>query len=617
MPGASDAGDPPPRLSTEGKWVVDENGEKVVLRGVSLPYPHDITDRVEGDMWSFFDILERALDEDRGWYPRVLRFPLRLDDWEDADFERYLERYVDPAVERCREAGVYLMLDHHLIQRYDTDETDDLMRTFWDAVAPRYADEPHLLYDLFNEPTEPMRGGREAWATWREHAQPWVDRVREHAPETPLVVSSPQYARLTRFAVEDPFDGENIVYSGHIYPGWTKDTRDLEELHDPAAGEVPLIMTEWGFDGTGASNVGRATRSRWGSEFREWAESYESVGWISWVFERIWRPPMFDAEWNVRGGDRFHGAMTKEWLYERRNDHVPGPLRTTDATEPLVPDDDVPPTVPENVAVEDHDDATATVTWDPSTDGDTTVAYYEVFVDGVRMATVDHIDLRRDGRPTATVRGLRPDREYEVTVVAGDAMSNESAPSDPATFLKTGTDPVEVTVPRVRAADVSPDGADWVDAPARHVDRTTQFMDDDPPDATWRGLWTDDALAVRVSVAELDAPIEAVSVAVDLANAKRDHLEMATDREAQATREGVRVVPNDAGTVDATWKSDEGGAAVTVSLPWSTLDWSPTPGDAFGFDVMVRGDERAGTWRTTEMPEGPAPNEYGTVGLGE
>lgn len=61
--------------------------------------------------------------------------------------------YIDQCVENAANAGLYIMLlcnSNPAPGSYDFDELVD----FWTAVAPRYADETHVIYEMVNEPVD-------------------------------------------------------------------------------------------------------------------------------------------------------------------------------------------------------------------------------------------------------------------------------------------------------------------------------------------------------------------------------------------------------------------------------------------------------------------------------
>ena len=434
-------GIPTPRLHTDGRWLKDPNGNRVRLRGFATAS----LDFVAYDWYPFTvrEVLARATDWER-WHPTVVRLPC---EWEGINehggVEAFVEEILRPAVDYLRARNVYAMIDFHLIRPYtdrateeynaDNDEDlepiDDVMTAFWSVVAPEFADDEHVLFELFNEPTYPLGPWgeygedvtrEESWLLWRDQAQPWVDLVREHAPATPIVIGSPNWTSETQFAPEHPFEGENLLYASHIYPA-NGDPDEFDEEYGAPAEEVPVVCTEFGWDPDG-DEIDRGTTSEWGEPVREWMESYENVSWTAWCFDDTWAPTFFESPgqgvgqpWGLKDDPEQQGEYVRSWLEELRDDSVP---------ESALGDAE-PPTPPADLEVTHVGETVAEVTWTEATDpGDAALSHYEVFLDGERRSVVVPSDDF-----AAELDGLEPDSTYEVTVVAVDTADTESEPA--------------------------------------------------------------------------------------------------------------------------------------------------------------------------------------------
>lgn len=91
------------------------------------------------------------------------------------------------------------------------------------------------------------------------------------------------------------------------------------------------------------------------------------------------------------------------------------------------------PTVPMNVVISNETNVSFKITWDAATDN-TAVTDYDVYLDGMFNATT--------ANTTFTPNGLNPSTTYAVTVIAKDAVNNQSAASTPVnanTTSGTGT----------------------------------------------------------------------------------------------------------------------------------------------------------------------------------
>jgi len=416
-----------PRLGTGGTWIVDENGTKVVPRGISTIEPWFAREYATGPDGDYRSILSLATDRDRAWYPNVIRVPLDERGYENAGgIEAYAAEYVDPIVDHCAEQGVYVIVDHHLIEGYLTDAVDRKMREFWNVFAPRYADRSHVVYEIFNEPTEPTHYGDAglAWSKFKEVAQPWVDLVRDHAPDTLQIVGSPRWSQMPHMAAEDPLEGENLAYAGHFYPSHGAAT-EWADVYGAAAEQAPVLMTEFGWsEADPADEVTHGSTSGWGQGFRELVEAYPSLGWVGWAFSAGWKPAMFSDEWTLLGGDYFMGHFVKEWLWEKRDDRVPDAVPTNGAAY-AGPSDETAPPAPTGLETRDVSDERFEVLWERVSDGETSTQLYRVYL-GDSPASVT--------AGTSTIVDGSAGESYEVSVTAIDALSNESERSESVTY---------------------------------------------------------------------------------------------------------------------------------------------------------------------------------------
>ena len=138
-----------------GRLVDETTGEDVVLHGVN---------RCGLDCWSWndniFDVVRVALEE---WHADTIRLPLSQDRWFGYDKAYTKEEYrgiVDKLVDQITRNGNYVILDAHAANlgvwgnSHAGRMADQNTVTFWRDMAPRYANHPYVLYNLFNEPQD-------------------------------------------------------------------------------------------------------------------------------------------------------------------------------------------------------------------------------------------------------------------------------------------------------------------------------------------------------------------------------------------------------------------------------------------------------------------------------
>jgi endoglucanase len=294
-----------PWLHVDGVNVKDPWGNKVVLRGVSLPDLANSEYR-EGSDKSNAQIIDMLTEQKKGWYTSVIRLPVYPTGTlgYNANPKRYYYKYIKPAVEKCVEKKVYCIIDWHYVE--DPTNLNSQTRAFWTDIAPKYKDYPNVIFEVFNENSTRM-----SWAKWKKIAQPWVNLIRSYAPNNLILVGAPQYSQHLYDVPNNPIQGRNIVYVAHIYPGLDKSLWDKWIFN--VAARIPIFITEWGFR-KGADYPTNGTVANFGIPLKNKIEKY-NLSWTCWVADHSWQPEMFDKNWNLLIGENYMGGFVKDYLY--------------------------------------------------------------------------------------------------------------------------------------------------------------------------------------------------------------------------------------------------------------------------------------------------------------
>ncbi|MHC4911670.1 MAG: glycoside hydrolase family 5 protein [Planctomycetota bacterium] len=326
-----------PWLHVDGNAIKDPNGNVVVLRGVAL---EDL-----GCVQLWRDGYENRIDRltdmtdsqgaSTGWYTRVVRLAVYPSDqgdggypwYFDDDPNDYYDNLLRPAVDYCALKGLYVIIDWH----YITDTWDKVAQTsaFWEYIAPRFAGDSHVLFELFNEPMNDGASETARWLSVRTDMQTWVDIVRTYAANNLILVGGPSWSQMIGPAATYPVSGSNIVYVSHIYPAhWLSiygSQAWFKSQITTCAAVHPVIMTEWGFSmSMGENTLLNGTITNYGQPLMDFIEQH-GISNTAWCADYAWGPPMFWGDWTLRCGDGEMGCFVKDTLYWRRNDDQPNP----------------------------------------------------------------------------------------------------------------------------------------------------------------------------------------------------------------------------------------------------------------------------------------------------
>lgn len=317
-----------PWLHTSGNKILDPNNNQTILRGVSLI---DIgsQEKWDGGVKPVIDRLTNTSDtqgSSAGFYTRVVRLPIMPAgygsawNWAPNDGDNFYNNLLRPVVDYCKTKSIYCIIDLHYIDDITTDRAN-FTTQFWTYMAPRFANDSNVIFELYNEPINNNNGSDAAnWNVVRGYMQSWYNLVRKSASNNLVLVGTANWSSATGAASANPLSGYNIAYVCHLYPyHWTQ-TWNRNQL-TTAASAVPVFMSEWGFTQTSDSLL-NGSISGYGQPLMNTLDQY-GVSWTAWVAHYSWAPPMFNSNWTLRVGPNEMGGFVKDSLYSRRNSNQP------------------------------------------------------------------------------------------------------------------------------------------------------------------------------------------------------------------------------------------------------------------------------------------------------
>jgi fibronectin type 3 domain-containing protein len=429
-----------PWLHTDANLIKDPNGNVVVLRGL------DTIDLGAlawyGELPGLIDMVTNKSDSQGnspGWYPRVIRFAVYPA--QETDFSSpftfdpndsnnvYYDYLLRPVVDYCKTKDLYVIIDWHFVGDNTYDRVAET-NAFWSYMAPRFAGDSHVLFELFNEPGNTSGGSDAAdWATCKPNMQTWIDIIRASAPNNLILVGAPRWSQEVGPAADSPLTGTNLVMVVHLYPGhWTGLYGDPEWYKDQVRRCItryPMFATEWGFRSIfgNSSNLG-GTIANYGQPLMDFYEGYK-ISNSAWVTDNSWQPQMFDPSWNLLVGPGEMGGFVKDTLYAKRLSDQPGANAT-------------PPAAPTGLSATPGN-ALISLNWNDNNESD--LAGYNVYrsttsggpytmLNEWLLSNSDYID-------STTLGGVT----YYYVVTAMDLFSNESGNSNQASAIPTDTIP--------------------------------------------------------------------------------------------------------------------------------------------------------------------------------
>jgi aryl-phospho-beta-D-glucosidase BglC (GH1 family) len=277
----------------------------------------------------------------KSWNVTAVRLPLSQAAWlgRSCPAGAYMQS-VDSAIAKANARGMYAIIDLHwsdVLGQSPCDagcptgqqmmpDTDSLV--FWRSVAQRYAANPGVIFDLYNEPHDVSwscwrNGGCTAYASPYASAGGWTpytavgmqqlyNAVRGTGAKNLVLVGGLDWAYDLSGVVNGfALSGNNIAYDTHVYTLYHSTTTDWDTHFGLVAGRYPMVSTEFG-----ASDCSTTDTSRLLSYFdAPMGNALNRIGWTIWSWNNpgSCQQPSIIADW---AGDPLtgQGQLIKQTL---------------------------------------------------------------------------------------------------------------------------------------------------------------------------------------------------------------------------------------------------------------------------------------------------------------
>ncbi len=247
------------RLSVKGTSLVNEQGDTVVLKGVSLGWHN---------WWPRFYNPSAVKELKEQWHCTLLRAAMGVEP-EGAyltNRQKALEcmtTVVDAAIEN----DMYVIVDWHS-HGLRTEEA----KAFFREMASRYKGVPNVIYEVFNEPV------KDSWEKVKKYAEEVIGCIRTVDSEALILVGTPHWDQDIHLAADNPIQNvSNIMYTLHFYAASHKEW--LRERADYALKKgLPVFVSECA--GMEADGNGEIDMKEW-NLWLSWMKKH-AVSWAAW-----------------------------------------------------------------------------------------------------------------------------------------------------------------------------------------------------------------------------------------------------------------------------------------------------------------------------------------------
>ncbi|KAA6326943.1 Endoglucanase [termite gut metagenome] len=277
------------RLAVKGRFLVNERGEKVVLKGISYGWHN---------WWSRFYNASSVDFLQEEWGCTLVRAAMGVE-----PAGAYIENpqlasdCVTKVVDAAIQSGIYVIIDWHS-HHIRTEEA----KAFFAQMAAKYKDVPNIIYEIFNEPVD------DSWEALKAYSEEIIKTIRAEGAQNLILVGSSHWDQDIHLPADNPITGyDNIMYTLHFYAATHK--QELRDRADYAVNKnLPIFVSECA--GMEASGDGAIHYEEWG-KWLEWMKK-NSISWVAWsVSDKDETCSMIQTTGASEGG--WKDSDLKEW----------------------------------------------------------------------------------------------------------------------------------------------------------------------------------------------------------------------------------------------------------------------------------------------------------------
>jgi len=186
-------------LSVQGNRIVDQSGQPVQLKGMSMFWS-----QWSGNYWNAN--LVNWLAED--WKVSLIRCAMGVEEGGYLDNPSAEKAKLETVVNASIAAGIYVMIDWHA---HYAENSIPQARSFFDEMSRKYGTYPHVLWETYNEPIE------QDWAgVIKPFHEQIVPVIRAHSQNL-ITLGNRRWSQEVDEACANPVAGSNLAYTIHFY----------------------------------------------------------------------------------------------------------------------------------------------------------------------------------------------------------------------------------------------------------------------------------------------------------------------------------------------------------------------------------------------------------------
>ncbi len=258
-----------PALKVKGTQLVNRKNKPVRLKGVST----------HGLSWYPEYVNQKAFTYmKKNWNINAVRLAMYTAEYNgyctgDAANRKALEQRIDKGVKYATKAGLYVIIDWHILSDGNPKIYEKEAVAFFKKMAKKYKKHTNVLYEICNEPN-----GGTTWADVKPYAKKVVKAIRSRDKNAVILIGSPTWSQDVDLAAQDPLKGyKNLMYTLHFYAGTHGDYLRQKAQAALDMG-LPLFVSEFGIsDASGNGGLNKEEGAKWMEFLKE--RNISAIGW--------------------------------------------------------------------------------------------------------------------------------------------------------------------------------------------------------------------------------------------------------------------------------------------------------------------------------------------------
>ncbi len=254
------------RLRTNNGRLVDQGGGPLQLRGMST----------HGLQWfgQYANVSTvKWLRDD--WKANVIRAAMYVKEGGYLDNASVINK-VWETIDAAIAADIYVIVDWHILSDGNPLTNKEAAKDFFRKVTAKYGNNPHIIYEIANEPN----GGDVNWGNAiKPYANEVIPVIRQGAPDAFVIVGTAVWSQRLDQVVASPLAFDKVAYSIHFYSCSAEHQDPLRAIVKAAAdAKLPIFSTEWGnSEYTGAGAICPGQTDTWLNLLDQYG-----ISWVNW-----------------------------------------------------------------------------------------------------------------------------------------------------------------------------------------------------------------------------------------------------------------------------------------------------------------------------------------------